>query len=250
MKENDKLQHILEKLRKLMALKESALTCGETGEANAAAAGITRLLTEYDLTLQDIPTEQKIVDPIGMETIPYKFCYMQHPWYWSLLDVVAKYNNADIFRSRYTSGEVEYTVVGRKKNREVVLYLVSFLANRFINIGRKEYKDWKYWHICMTGKTPPSIGTYMKNFLFGCVIGLNDKLKKERDTFDSEKITALVLTEKAAIEKFMANMDVTEARSLKPKLMEEVVGQGIIEGRNVQINKGLDEVKITKGQIV
>lgn len=41
---------ILEKLRKLMNLKESATALGNEGEANAAAAGITRLLMEYNLT--------------------------------------------------------------------------------------------------------------------------------------------------------------------------------------------------------
>ena len=46
-----KKDKILEKLRKLMNLKESATALGNEGEANAAAAGITRLLMEYNLTL-------------------------------------------------------------------------------------------------------------------------------------------------------------------------------------------------------
>lgn len=41
---------ILQKLRKLMNLKESAAAVGNVGEANAAAAGITRLLLEYNLS--------------------------------------------------------------------------------------------------------------------------------------------------------------------------------------------------------
>lgn len=244
-KNDEKLKKILEKLRKLMDLKESALQCGETGEANAAAAGITRLLTEYDLTLQDIPSEQKVVDPIGMEIIPFSVRYMQYPWYWNLLDVVAQHNNADIFRTRYKSGtragEVEYTVVGRKKNREVVIYLVSFLANKFVNIGKAKYPEWKLNHIRTTGMTPPPVATYMKNFLFGCVIGLNDKLTRERQSFDTQKITALVRTEKSAIEKFMANMNVKQARTRQPELMTEAVTQGIQEGQNVQIHQGVEQ---------
>ena len=43
-----KKDKILEKLRKLMNLKESATALGNEGEANAAAAGITRLLMEYN----------------------------------------------------------------------------------------------------------------------------------------------------------------------------------------------------------
>ena len=55
-----KRDKILEKLRKLMNLKESATELGNEGEANAAAAGITRLLMEYNLSESDIPEQEKI----------------------------------------------------------------------------------------------------------------------------------------------------------------------------------------------
>lgn len=241
--DNEKLERIRAKLRKLLDLKESALQCGEIGEANAAAAGITRLLTEYDLTLQDIPSELKSLDPIDMEVIPFRFKYMQYPWYWTMLDVIAEHNNADIFRTRYNNGErkgeKEYTVVGRKANREVVLYLVSFLGNEFVKIGCREYPEWKINYIRNTGCTPPPVGTYMKSFLYGCVVGLNDKLRKEREQFDQNKITALVKTEKAAIQSFMDNIGVTEARNRKSELLDEAVVQGIRTGQNIDIHKGV-----------
>lgn len=149
MQNNEKIKSILEKLRKLMNLKESATLCGEMGEANAAAAGITRLLREYDLTLADIPAEEKALEPVDVEDITFRFQYMNMPWYWELLDAVAKYNNASIIRTRKydACGKVEqtiYRVVGRQKNREIVLYLVSFLAHRFIWIGQNAYTEWKY----------------------------------------------------------------------------------------------------------
>ena len=50
-----KQDRILEKLRKLMNLQQSAEALGNEGEAHAAAAGISRLLLEYNLTLNDIP---------------------------------------------------------------------------------------------------------------------------------------------------------------------------------------------------
>ena len=248
MENNDeKLERILEKLRKLMDLKESALQCGETGEANAAAAGITRLLTEYDLTLQDIPTEQKMKDPIDMEVVPFKVKYMQYTWYWNLLDVVAEFNNAQTFRTRYKSGErngeTEYSVVGRKKNREVVLYLVSFLSNRFVNIGRDKYPEWKLNHIRYTGTTPPPLGTYMKSFLMGCVIGLNKKLQDEREQFDKTKITALVKSEETAINAFMDSINVKEARSRNPELREEAVLDGVKTGKEIDIHQGIEDKK-------
>lgn len=71
-----KKDKILEKLRKLMNLKESATALGNEGEANAAAAGITRLLMEYNLTENDIPEQEKLENPIVSEEIPFKISTM------------------------------------------------------------------------------------------------------------------------------------------------------------------------------
>lgn len=68
----EKRDKILEKLRKLMNLKESATELGNEGEANAAAAGITRLLMEYNLSESDIPEQEKIDNPVISEEIPFK----------------------------------------------------------------------------------------------------------------------------------------------------------------------------------
>ena len=43
----DKTERLYEKLRKLTALKDSALNVGSVGEAEAAAAAIQRLLRVY-----------------------------------------------------------------------------------------------------------------------------------------------------------------------------------------------------------
>ena len=90
--QDSSIQKILEKLRKLMDLKASATECGNLGEAHAAAAGITRLLKLYDLTLQDIPDGQKALDPVDIEDVPFRFTYRQFRWYWALLDTVAAHN--------------------------------------------------------------------------------------------------------------------------------------------------------------
>lgn len=244
MQDNNKIKSILEKLRKLMDLKVSATQCGEIGEANAAAAGITRLLKDYNLTLQDIPADAKELDPVDMETVPYHFPYMQHRWYWALLDVVAKYNNSTIIRTRTLNGlkkvvDTEFCVIGRKLNREVVLYLVSFLGNQFTRIGKNNYPKWKMDYIMQFGCTPPVIGVYMKSFLLGCVIGLDEKLKKEQDSIPSDKFNALVKINNAEIDEFIRAMDVKNARQRKVNAIETAVADGTEVGRNIQIHKGV-----------
>ena len=243
--ENPNIERILEKLRKLMDLKESATQCGEFGEANAAAAGITRLLREYDLTLQDIPTEQKEKDPVNIEIIPFKFKYMNFPWYGNLLATVALYNNARILRGRIhnisgSADTVFYKLVGRKKNREVVLYLVSYLAHQFINLGQKTYPKWKLETLIMTGKTPPSRSAFMKSYLMGCVYGLDQKLEAEQKTDASEKLTALMKVSQTEIDAFLANMNVKKARSRTITGIDTALAMGTEAGRNISLHEGIE----------
>ena len=245
MEKNHKdVQKILLKLRKLMDLQASATQCGELGEANAAAAGITRLLKEYDLSLQDIPKEAKELDPVGMDTIDYHFPYMQHRWYWDMLDVIARYNNASTIRTRHKNGlgkvvDVEYSVIGRKMNREVVLYLVSFLGNQFIRIGKDSYPKWRLKYMMTSGITPPALTVYMKSFLLGCVAGLDEKLRSEQQDLDTDKVNALVKVTRAEIDEFLQNMNVKDARNRKVNVYESAMKEGEEVGRNIQIRKGM-----------
>ena len=239
------LEHILNKLRKLMDLQISAKECGEMGEANAAAAGISRLLAEYDLTLQDIPEEQKNIDPIDIEKIEFTVTYSQHKWYWFLLDTIATHNNCKIIRTRRGgSKRIEdcyYQVIGRKKNREVVLYLISFLTNRFINIGQKRYPEWKLDYIKKRGYTPPTKNVFMKDFLFGCVIGLNEKMEEEKRNLPQEKMNALVVSNQKDIEIFMMDMGVKTVKHRATENNGDVLGEGYKTGRNIDIHQGITQ---------
>lgn len=240
---DNNIQKILEKLRKLMDLKVSATECGELGEANAAAAGITRLLREYDLTLQDIPAEQKVLDPVDIEDVPFRFTYSQHRWYWALQDVIASHNSCEIIRSQSRQNgkalDTSYKVVGRKQHREVVLYLISFCAHQFITIGKRKYPDYKINHIKQTGTTPKPLSEYMKQFLLGCVDGLYYKLEEEQNNIPKEKLNALVVANKNALDAFMADMDVKNARLRPIKADERIVKEGYQTGRNINLQKGI-----------
>ena len=127
---------ILEKLRKLMNLKESALALGNEGEACAAAVGISRLLIAYNLSESDIPDQEKIDNPVIAEEIPFKPEFSSGKWYGYLVTVVCEYNMCrsliiSTMKDNLRMSRDKFQIVGRKKNVEVVLYLVSFLANKF-----------------------------------------------------------------------------------------------------------------------
>lgn len=248
----EKLDRILEKLRKLMDLKESATMCGEVGEANAAAAGISRLLKEYDLTLQDIPEKLKEADPVDMETLTFRFSYMQYGWYWNLLDCLARYNGCQIIRTTKLDKDsmkmvTAYQVVGRKHNREVVSYLASFLCHQFIHIGRTGYPAYKLKYLKLTGQRPDALGKFMKSFLQGCVEGLEVKLHEEQRTLPQDKLTALVKVEKAALDDFLKSMDIKDYRERNKQFEELARADGWAAGYNVSIHKGVEGKSSTAG---
>lgn len=245
MKQNEeKLQRILDKLRKLMDLQTSARNIGNEGEANAAAAGISRLLKEYDLTLEDIPAEARPQNPVDLVEIPYRFNYMKHPWYWNMIETVAQFNGCKTFKTqKLTEGRWRdcYELAGRRKNREVVLYLISFLGHKFLSIGREKYKSYKLDYLIRTGRTSCTADTFMKNFLLGCVIGLHRKLEEEKQSMPVEKTTALAVVHDKEIDRFMQDqgVKVDTARSRTIGVDKETLAEGYVVGRNVEINRGL-----------
>lgn len=238
-----KKDKILEKLRKLMNLKESAKELGNEGEANAAAAGITRLLMEYNLTENDIPEQEKLENPIVSEEIPFK-AEVSGNWYSNLVSVVCEYNMCrNLIVSTRTNGRMKrdkFEIIGRKKNVEVVLYLISFLAHQFIAIGKRGYPQYEHDCIWMYGKHPQSLKVYLKSFLYGCVIGVNDKFEEGKKVLEKEtNITALVRTTKSEIDDFLKGEKIGKARDSKAEIDTLCAIKGMEVGKNIEICKGI-----------
>lgn len=239
-----KKDKILDKLRKLMNLKESATELGNKGEANAAAAGITRLLMEYNLTENDIPENEKIDNPIVSEEIPFKVSEANGSWYSKLVSVICEYNmcRSLIIRTR-NNGRMKrskFEIIGRKKNVEVVLYLISFLSHKFTAIGERDYSQYK--HDCMFkyGIYPQSLVMYLKSFLYGCVIGLCEKFEEARKELqNSTNITALVSTTNSEIDDYLKGEKIGTARASKAEIDALCAKRGTTVGRNIEIHKGI-----------
>lgn len=237
-------EKILEKLRKLMNLKESATELGNEGEANAAAAGITRLLIAYNLSESDIPLQEKIDNPVIMEVIPYKPEHVSGNWYNLLVNVVSTNNMCKgfVYSTRKENGRLsrdEFHIIGRKKNVEVVLYLISFLSNKFYQIGRRRYSAYKAECISQL-IIPKTIGMYLRSFLHGCVVGLNDKFYMEKVELSKENdIKSLIVSTNAEIEEFIKDMTITKGRASKASVDTAIMNDGKEVGRNVEINKGI-----------
>lgn len=237
------IEKILQKLRKLMNLKESATALGNTGEANAAAAGIARLLMEYNLSEKDIPEQERIENPVVSEEIPYRAKSENGIWYDLLVSICCQYNMCRalyISERNSSTGRMKrnkFEIIGRKKSVDVVLYLISFLSFQFVSLGRKEYPKYRTDCIRNKGITPLTENKFLKSFLVGCAIGLEDKFLKEMP--NNEDVKALTLSCEAEINSFLEGTQIGSARWHKPSLEQSVAKQGIQVGRNISINKGI-----------
>ncbi|GKH73467.1 DUF2786 domain-containing protein [Parabacteroides merdae] len=238
---------ILQKLRKLMNLKESAAAVGNVGEANAAAAGITRLLLEYNLSEKDIPEQDKIDNPIAVEDIPYRTSVENGVWYRELVQTVCYFNFCKLLiclKMNSKTGKRErdkFKIVGRKNNVETVLYLISFLSNKFVVLGRKEYPAYHRKCILELGKSPLSQKAFLRSFLIGCIVGIREKFERDQKEF-GESITALIVSNNDMIDEFLKKEmgDIKNARKSKKPDIDMISGkQGFIAGYNVEINKGI-----------
>lgn len=236
---------ILEKLRKLMNLKESAIAVGNEGEACAAAAGISRLLIAYNLSETDIPDQEKIDNPVVAEEIPFKPEFSSGKWYQYLVTVVCEYNmcRALVISTRkenFRMSRDKFQIVGRKKNVEVVLYLVSLLSNKFYQIGKKSYPQYNHDCLFRHGVTPKGIGMYLRSFLYGCVLGLHSKFESEKIEINKEcDITSLVLSTKSEIDDFLKDEVIHSAKKSKAEIDDLCASKGYKEGKNVEINQGI-----------
>ena len=234
---SEDLNKIWDKIRKISALKQSATEIGEEGEAQAAAAAITRLLLKYDLSLDDIPDEEKAKNKIVLRDIDFKVSYDNLQWFSFLIGTVCDANSCQHMTGKKISEKNKivkvHKVVGREKNVEIVLYLVSFLSNHFLSAARKKRKISSY----------SSVQLFMKSFLLGCVYGLSTKFAQEKESFAKSDVTALALRTSQEIDKFFEeqNFRITDSRkSTIRQLDPDSFSGGVEVGKNTEISQGLD----------
>ena len=89
---NEKLNAIQAKLRKLQKMYEGAKSINSEGEAAAAAAAIQRILTEYNLTMDEVGVEPEKNAVIQTEESGFTFRSIGGQWQQKLYSVLCKYN--------------------------------------------------------------------------------------------------------------------------------------------------------------
>jgi hypothetical protein len=227
-------ENILEKIRKLLRLKESAIKIGSEGEAHAAAEAVNRLLTSYNLSLMDVtPEEQKNMISVGAsEKITYQDTY--GVWKRDLLRIICEYNFCRILLYRGTTYMV---VVGTRENAEVVISLYNYLRSVFRRLSVERYTE----YVATYGeyyRTKEFKRNYIKSYLLGCCFGLRKQFESIRKTAEE---TGLMLYHRHLIDDYFQSIGTTTHKSKnRNNVNAAAYCSGYDDGSKINLNKQID----------
>jgi len=238
---NQNLDSVLKKLRKLQNLYEGAKKINSEGEANAAAAAIQRLLTQYNLSMDEIGTdEEKAKDSVLEEKVDgFTYKSIGGEWEFRLLYVICKWNFCKCFQVGGTYKKL--MIFGKKENIETVKWLRSMLAERFVSFSKNRFNEYK--KTMEYALNPISMDKYQRSYLMGCAAGLDAKLKEESDrekAKDAEfgaKVTALVVRNDAAVTEYIESKYKIGKGKARREKFDSARAFGFRDGKNTELHK-------------
>lgn len=238
---NQNLDSVLKKLRKLQNLYEGAKKINSEGEANAAAAAIQRLLIQYNLSMDEIGTdEEKSKDTVLEEKVDgFTYKSIGGEWEFRLLYVLCKWNFCKCFQVGGTYKRL--MIFGKKENIETVKWLRSMLAERFVSFSKNRFKE--YQKTVEYAMKPIGMDKYQRSYLMGCAAGLDAKLKEESDrekAKDAEfgaKVTALVVRNDTAVTEYIENKYKVGKGKARRENFDSARAFGFRDGKNTELHK-------------
>lgn len=238
---NQNLDSVLKKLRKLQNLYEGAKKINSEGEANAAAAAIQRLLTQYNLSMDEIGTdEEKAKDTVFEEKVDgFTYKSIGGEWEFRLLYVLCKWNFCKCFQVGSTYRRL--MIFGKKENIETVKWLRGMLAERFVAFSKNRFKEYK--KTMEYAMKPISMDKYQRSYLMGCAAGLDAKLKEESDREKAKnaeygaKVTALVVRNDTAVTEYIENKYKVGRGRARKENFDSARAYGYKDGKNTELHK-------------
>lgn len=227
---------IVEKLKKLMRLQQSAQKIGSEGEANAAAAAISRLLTQYNLSLMDINPEERKKSLQVQRTGHVSFKDTYGLWKRLLMDVICEFNYCKVF---LISGQSNMVIVGTEANTSAVIYLYDMLRGIFRKLAPVRYEEFA------SGKrgairTEKYKRKYIASYLKGCVYGVKEKLTIEAKANEAQE-KSLVVCHNQLIDDYMSSYEMVQRKAAKTKKKDivEAFFSGYCDGKKTNVNKAI-----------
>lgn len=226
-------QTIINKIQKLIRLRDGARAVGSEGEANAAAAAIQRLITEYNMSLSEIEgtPESEEESCIGRSNNYHTADNYRSGWKRHLLYAICEYYYCKAYM---LSGTPRCVVYGTEMNRMAVEYAFNFLEAAFTHLSVIRFKE--SHGTCRIPTRHRDI--WLASYLLGCSSGIREKLMSE----ETEQVTGLLISHGAMIDKYMAQEQGSTgswSSSSNRGLNGRVFGMGYRDGQKQNIAKAI-----------
>lgn len=231
--DNNIQEKVLDRIRKLIRLKESTTS---EGEANNAALLVNRLLREYNLSLLDVEGGLAASCPTVRESgsYNYKDSFGSY-WRRDLLQVLCRYNYCRILLCR---GATLMRIVGTEENITAVGVLYDYLRTAFRRLAETRYREYVsgkrgYYR---TGKYRMK---FMRSYLEGVSPGLREQYEALRHTHrEEERGTALALCHSSLIDGYLERIGagVSRARERKAGTDCHAYLSGMGDGRSISLS--------------
>jgi hypothetical protein len=248
-------QELIEKIKKIQALAEK----GSMGEAENAAAMLSRLLVKHNLTLADIPKDDARYQGIGYDTMDG---HDVGSWRAELMYQLAKHHFCQIIAYNTTDG-IKWVLVGKKANQGVVRQMYEWLEEQISRLGSEELikAQTTIPDTIMDTPTPLSLLGYIRrdrleeenmhsytlaneqpiqwanSWRVGAVRGITDRLETERRIIEKEEgKSALVPLQKEVDDYIQENFQVEE-RKRKINSDLSIYEAGREKGRTIGVHK-------------
>lgn len=237
------LDEIQEKIAKLLNKAESAKELGSLEEAAAFTAKVSELLMKYNLSLSDIKGK-KDKDDVEANKINladlHGYNKTEGDWIVQLYNCIAKFNLCRVIKIN-KGDALAIMLLGDKYNVETVVFISSQLVNRLKILQRQRFKEYS------EAGGPEKKGTFKRAYFIGAINAIWDKLEEQKISMERENsnITTLVKTNEIAIadkveELFGDRVKSGKARKVKG---QDGAGFGYQDGKDMEINKGLNEAE-------
>jgi len=244
------IEKVLDKLRKLQRLYNSATKINNEGEAAAAAEMIQRLLIKYNLTMEEVGTDEqkKSANEIKECTVSgFTHTSIGGAWEYRLWDCLCKHNFCRCYM--YGNSYKRLILLGNSENIEVVKWMFDMLSERFVHFSSEQFKKYKETDEYIFAVRKCSKDRYQRGYLIGAVDGLNRKLteiaerNKKQEPELSAKITALTIRNDGAITDYVHDKwgGVRTVKTNFTAGIRDSRERGYHDGYNTDINKPIQE---------
>lgn len=241
-----KEKEILEKIRKLENLRQSAEEIGSEGEAYKAAQIIHKLLIEYNLSMEDVPDDALVSEEDKIiyteETSTHLHGTRIPAWEKQLWAVLAEHFFCIAVRTkdeRFGFGIMR--LVGTKVNTDSARYVHDTFCNRLFPLSKSRYIDYsQQFKFSWEHPKPEPFTRWLDNYLLGCTFGLAETLKKDAEQSSAGVHDLTLRTQDKLIDWFRENQGKLHTNSKRYSSESEAIKRGMKDGRNLNLTKGVE----------